>query len=115
MLDIAKRERLCKLCGLLGSNHVGERAAAALKANDFLHDHGLTWREVISLPQHKSEPETLAELCGWLLGHPETLNEWELDFVTTISSLDAISPKQRDQLDRITAKVRAYRAAGGAA
>jgi hypothetical protein len=111
MLDIAKRERLCKLCGLLGSNHAGERAAAALKANDFLRDQGLTWQEVISLPQHKSEPETLAELCGWLLGHSETLTAWERNFLSTLSSLNSISSKQRDQLDRITAKVRAYREA----
>lgn len=43
-------DRLRKLCGMLGSAHDGERAAAALKADQLLRDSGLTWRDVIRLP-----------------------------------------------------------------
>lgn len=39
-------DRFRKLCGLLGSDQVGERAAAALKATDFLEQHGLGWADV---------------------------------------------------------------------
>lgn len=42
-------ERFRRLAGLLGSEHVGERAAAALKCSDFLRSHSLTWADV-SLP-----------------------------------------------------------------
>lgn len=42
-------ERLGKLMGLLGSNHDGERAAAALKATQFLETKGMRWSDVIDL------------------------------------------------------------------
>jgi hypothetical protein len=40
-------ERLAKLLGLLGSDHAGERAAAALKADELLKREGLRWCDVI--------------------------------------------------------------------
>ena len=46
-LDSDSAEMLAKLCGMFGSDHVGERAAAAAKANQFLHDLGLTWRALL--------------------------------------------------------------------
>ena len=39
-------ERFRKLAGLLGSDQVGERAAAALKCTELLKAHGLTWADV---------------------------------------------------------------------
>lgn len=42
-------DRFKKLAGLLGSEHAGERAAAALKCTELLKAHGLTWSSV-SLP-----------------------------------------------------------------
>jgi hypothetical protein len=112
-LDPETASKLARICGMFGSDHDGEIAAAARKAHHLLRSRGLTWREVIALPARATaEPETLGELCGSLLACSEILSAWELDFLTTISSLDAISAKQRDQLDRVTAKVRAYRAAG---
>jgi hypothetical protein len=114
-LDPETADKLARICGMFGSNHDGEIAAAARKAHHLLRSRGLTWHEVIAPPARVTEPETLGELCGSLLACPEILSAWELDFLTTISSLDAISTKQRDQLDRITAETRAYRAAGGQA
>lgn len=38
--------RFRKICGLLGSAHDGERAAAALKATELLRQHGLGWADV---------------------------------------------------------------------
>jgi hypothetical protein len=46
-LDIRAAERLAKLCGMFGSEHDGERAAAALKANEFVRDLGLTWSDIV--------------------------------------------------------------------
>jgi hypothetical protein len=47
-LDMHSAERLAKLCGMLGSNHDGERAAAGLKADQLVRNLGLTWADVIS-------------------------------------------------------------------
>jgi hypothetical protein len=40
-------EHLCKLLGLLGSAHAGERAAAGLKADQFVRSLGLTWPDIV--------------------------------------------------------------------
>lgn len=55
--------RLSKICALFGSEHAGERAAAAAKANDIVRAAGLTWDRVLvpSLPRpgyDKTPPET---------------------------------------------------------
>jgi hypothetical protein len=46
--------RLVKLCGMLGSAHDGERAAAGLKADQLLRENGLRWPDVIGAPQRGS-------------------------------------------------------------
>jgi hypothetical protein len=38
--------RFQKVCGMLGSAHEGEPAAAAVKATEMLHAQGLTWADV---------------------------------------------------------------------
>ncbi len=43
--------RLAKFCGLLGSAHHGERAAAALKADRMVRAAGLTWPDVLHADQ----------------------------------------------------------------
>jgi hypothetical protein len=43
-------ERLCKLLGMLGSVHDGERAAAGRKAHELVQRHGLQWRDIIAPP-----------------------------------------------------------------
>jgi hypothetical protein len=40
---------LVKVLGMLGSNHVGERAAAALKADQLVKQLGLRWPDIISV------------------------------------------------------------------
>ena len=55
-LDPRSIERLVKLLGMLGSNHDGERAAAALKANALVRDHGLVWSDIIPTPHADRRP-----------------------------------------------------------
>jgi hypothetical protein len=50
VLDIAAREHLAKLLGMLGSDHAGEIAAGGRKAHEFLKRHGLTWPDVLAVP-----------------------------------------------------------------
>jgi hypothetical protein len=40
-------DRLRKIAGLLGSEHAGERAAAAAKANEILARYRITWADVV--------------------------------------------------------------------
>jgi hypothetical protein len=47
-MTTADRERLAAILGMLGSDHAGERAAAALQAEAFRRKHGLTWAELIN-------------------------------------------------------------------
>ena len=41
--------RLVKVLGMLGSDHAGERAAAALQASRILKEAGLTWHDVLGV------------------------------------------------------------------
>lgn len=42
------RDLLAKVLGMLGSEHAGERAAAAAKADAMVKEAGLTWAQVLS-------------------------------------------------------------------
>lgn len=45
-----ERRRLAGILGMLGSEHAGERASAALHAEAFRKQHGLTWAELLASP-----------------------------------------------------------------
>lgn len=50
-LNGRNRERLVKMLGMLGSMHMGERARAALKVDQFVRDLRLTWDDAIPREQ----------------------------------------------------------------
>ncbi len=55
-MNASDLERFRRLCGLLGSDQMGERAAAALKCCEFLGQHGLSWSDVLlPLPAEPAE------------------------------------------------------------
>jgi hypothetical protein len=93
-------ERLVKLLGLLGSAHDGERAAAGLKAHEFIRRHGLTWVDII-MP---ARPPPL----GWrdklhdCIKHVHTLNARERQFIGNLAHWRGTpSDKQLNWLNRI--------------
>lgn len=45
-MDADTMSRFKKIVGMLGSDHPGERSAAALKATDLLREHHLDWSSV---------------------------------------------------------------------
>lgn len=53
--------RFRRIAGLLASDQIGERAAAALKCTELLKAHGLSWSDV-TLPV--SGPDVLAQRSG---------------------------------------------------
>lgn len=123
--------RLVKFCGLLGSEHAGERAAAGLKASKLLVEHGLTWGDVIAPgfriedrstagqqrpPGTRADPKP-AELLrahqreAWLLmasGYP--WDEWKSDFLRNMRGRnDPPTSKQESKLRECRAMVNAWR------
>ncbi len=46
----ADRAKLARILGMLGSEHAGERASAALQAEAFRKRHGMTWEEMLAAP-----------------------------------------------------------------
>ena len=61
------RDRLCKLLGLLESDHDGEVVNAARRAAALLREAGTTWSEIIALPPASDkESEDLARLDALL-------------------------------------------------
>lgn len=47
------RKRLVRVLGMLGSDHAGERDAAALVATRMLKEAGLTWYDVLDVTEEK--------------------------------------------------------------
>ena len=65
-MTATERRRLERILGMLGSEHAGERASAALQAEAFRKLHGLTWAQLLALPpvdvvEVAPEPEAPAE------------------------------------------------------
>ena len=104
LIDTSATERLCKLCGMFGSAHDGERASAAAMADKLVRSLGVTWPEIIR-PQ---TAETIPEKIGLALANVDALSLWERDFLCSVNGRGHLSAKQLAVLDRIIAKVRAY-------
>jgi hypothetical protein len=120
-LDPGAADRLRKLCGMLGSEHDGERAAAAAKADALLRAAGLTWADVITapslIPEHPvrirawrasdSDWQRMAQFCH---ARRWSLSQREREFVESVLNWRALSEKQKDWLTAIYARL--HRGAG---
>jgi hypothetical protein len=114
-LDAATATRLAKLCGMFGSDHDGERASAAAKADALVRQLGLTWGQIIvpQLPSPEPWPapqwrelhwSEAIELCA---RHPHLMTQWEAQFVANLRrSRRPLSEKQRNVVVNIVAKIR---------
>jgi len=103
------RQRLAKLLGLLGSDHAGERDAAALAAHRFIQSRGLTWQDVLE-PEAapaavRSAMQPWRETVADCLRQPGALRRWEGGFLRSLSGFARISPKQKSVLDQIAGRV----------
>jgi len=97
LLDPRMAERLAKLCGLFGSDHDGERAAAARKADELVRAHGLTWRDVVCL----AAPTSFRDQVRFCLANVDLLSRWEHGFLLGIRRLNEIWNKARDAGGRL--------------
>jgi len=108
----ADRTRLCKLLGMLGSDHPGERDNAARAAHALIQKLGITWRDAFLAQPPKREPlfSTWRNACAELQKRPGDLRPWERGFVADLPAFPRISTKQRYILfeiyDRVTKRDR---------
>lgn len=92
----ADMDRLARILGMLGSDHDGERAAAAMRADAMLRERGISWAELVDrvrvaqpsdatfearagshIPHRQDARECLAAAVAW--------SERERDFLTNMS------------------------------
>jgi hypothetical protein len=94
-LPAACRPKFAKLLGLLGSDHQGERDAAALAAHRLVMRAGLSWEQIITpAPVEKALPElgTWRETVAECLSHAGSLRRWVSAFsAICLSSVDSRS------------------------
>src|SRR5262249_44428111 len=112
-------DTLVKLLGMTGSDFMGERAAAAQKANALVHALGLTWHDVIAAPKHspaQHRTDQTNDSTDWramwrfCMRRADLLRARDRRFVDGISDWQGdLTPKQFDWLKDIY--VRAKRAA----
>jgi hypothetical protein len=105
VLDPQSAARLVKLCGMLGSQHHGERAAAAFKADQFIRGLGLTWSDIV-IPSHQVPANDWQRIANYCLMLRDQLNEREMRFVESIARYrGAPSDKQQHWLSKIYARL----------
>ena len=115
-LDPAVTARLGKVLGMLGSDFDGERAAAAAAATRILRENGMAWSDLLvptpALPLRPAgaAPPHVAT-ARWALGFSSILTAREVAFLTDISKVCRITPRQSAWLADIAAKLRARDAA----
>lgn len=103
--------RLAKVCGLLGSDHDGERSAAALKATAILRSAGMTWSDLFAAPSqaapHGSSTASGSHVArvARILRSAGLLTPWEVSFLSSLRQRRSLSPRQAELLAEIEAKV----------
>jgi hypothetical protein len=87
---------------MLASPHAGERAAAGLKATEFLRSRNMTWQQIIlpDLPGPKS-PTELERQLALLRANVHRLNDWERRFIQSLHHFPRLSPRQLATINRI--------------
>jgi hypothetical protein len=104
------RRRLVMLLGMLGSEFEGERAAAALKADQLVRKAGLSWAEVVGARMLPPPPETIRpSVAGsspfmiycYVKSSDCPLSAWERQFMESIGTLSRLTAKQGDVAARL--------------
>jgi hypothetical protein len=106
LLDPKVVDRLAKLCGMFGSHHDGERAAAAAMADELVRKAGLTWYDVIRVPASTTTSSDWQRMAHWCRAHQSQFNTKELEFIRTMLSWRG-APSEKQRKWRIDLFVRA--------
>jgi hypothetical protein len=103
-LDPSTADKLAKVCGLFGSAHDGERAAAAAKADKLIKERGLSWSDLLaSTPALSSDA-----MIAYAIRHgDDVLSCWEWGFLHGIRGRQYLTERQLTKLGHVFAKVKA--------
>ena len=104
----AERSRLAKILELLGSDHAGERDAAALAAHRFVQQRAMRWRDVVepaAIEKHLPELGTWRQTAAACLERRGSLRPWEAGFLADLPGFRRLSVKQRYALKTIADRV----------
>ena len=119
-LSPADRSKLAAILGMLGSDHAGERSAAALAADKLVRGKGLTWRDLLlatsaetppprrpaTPPRRPPTPMFKAEIDECLRNSAK-LTTWETGFISDLLHRPHATQRQLEVLEQILRKVRA--------
>jgi hypothetical protein len=120
LLDPRTADKLARICGMFGSDHDGERAAAAQMADKLVKQQGLRWADVISITpcsMAPPRPSTVAKsdyersIRSALRDGAGVLNDWELGFLSSLLERKRLTQKQINKLRDIGFKVEVSRRA----
>jgi hypothetical protein len=116
MLTPTERDKLLKLLRLLGSDRIGERAAAGFMAHRIIQSAGLDWGNVIAAPavpytpppmpyleadrRRRAERERIASR-SWA----RDLTDAEIDVVIVYAATDQPTEAQERIMQRILSKI----------
>ena len=101
--------RLAKLLGMFGSDHQGERDAAALAAHRFIRSLNVQWIDILDPPT--PDRSSTSGVVSWrdcvteCLRHANQLTNWERGFLGGLPSFERLSPKQANILNKIADRV----------
>lgn len=112
ILDQHTAARLERICGLLRSDHVGERAAAAAKASACLDAAGLTWAALVQaaavglVQRHVPRLPPHVATARWALALGTVLSQRERAFLLAVLRRKSLTPRQSAWLEVIADALR---------
>jgi hypothetical protein len=104
LLNPKAADHLARICGMFGSDHDGERAAAARLADQHIKRLGLSWHEVIRVETHW---RSMARACQ---ERSSEFNERERQFISSMTRLrGAPTDRQLGWLEALFERINAAR------
>ena len=97
----ADRKRLAAILGMLGSEHAGERASAALQAEAFRKRHGLEWDQIMS----SQPPEWARQAEDMMRDAAERIAELEAEIQSLARRPLVVANSARDRFEVIAEKL----------
>lgn len=105
--------RISIILGMLGSEHVGERAAAGLKADQMVRAAGLTWDSLVAVRRTDEaserdwrEPDDLATAIEVARRYQDHFNRWERRFIESVDARELLTTKQIKHIERLVDRAR---------
>jgi len=87
--------RFRKICGLLGSDHVGERSNAANLATEMLRSVGLTWQDISISIVKKERPRQERPSPDWYTDRPYRPRREEAEILVDV---EVIADREKSYL-----------------